>query len=64
MAEQVLMQAKKQFDTIAGKLKEQTMSVYSSILSELTAVLSSQKRSMDEKESMLSLINNIEETYK
>lgn len=57
MAEQALMQAKKQFDTIAGKLKEQTMSVYSSILSELTAVLSSQKRSMDEKESMLSLIN-------
>lgn len=64
MAEQVLMQANKQFDAIADKLKEQTMSVYSSILSELSDVLSSQKRNMNEKESMLSLINNIEETYK
>ena len=64
MSEQVLMQAKKQFDSIAGKLKEQTMSVYDSVLSELAEVLSSQKRNIREKEDMLSLINNIEETYK
>ena len=64
MSEQVLAQAKNQFDTIAGKLKEQTMSVYGNILSELAEVLSSQKRNMSEKENMLSIIKNIEETYK
>lgn len=64
MTEQVLMQAKKQFDTVAGKLKEQAMSVYGNILSELAEVLSSQKRNMSEKENMLTIINNIEETYK
>ena len=64
MSEQVLAQAKNQFDTIAGKLKEQTMSVYGNILSEFAEVLSSQKRNMSEKENMLSIIKNIEETYK
>lgn len=64
MAEQVLMQASKQFDSIANKLKEQTLAVYGNILSELASVLSSKKKSASDTEEMLSLINNIELTYK
>ena len=64
MANQVLMQASKQFSSIASKLKEQTMSVYGNLLTELIEVLTSKKRNASETEEMLSLINSIELTYK
>ena len=53
-------------DRIATKviLKEQTLAVYGNILSELASVLSSKKKSASDTEEMLSLINNIELTYK
>ena len=64
MSEQILMQASKQFASIAEKLKEQTMSVYGNLLSELTDVLSSKRKNAKETDEMLSIINNIELTYK
>ena len=63
MSEQVIVQATKQFDTIAEKLKEQTMSVYENLLTELSGTLSSKKRNVEEAGEMLSLINEIESTY-
>lgn len=63
MSEQVLMQAAKRFDSIAEKLKEQTMSVYGNLLAELSETLSSSKKNAEEVSEMLSLINEIELTY-
>lgn len=63
MSEQVIAQATKQFDSIAEKLKEQTMTVYENLLAELSDTLSSKKKNVEEAGEMLSLINDIESTY-
>ena len=64
MADQVLSQANQQFVSIAGKLKEQTMAIYEGLLTELKEVLASKMRNESEIKKMLSLINDIELTYK
>lgn len=63
MSEQVIVQTTKQFDSIALKLKEQTMFVYENLLAEFSDTLSLKKRNMEKASEMLSLINDIESTY-